>query len=173
MAMMGCSVHATAGDVPAQLPDPDGQPGDATKPVKVYILAGQSNMCGMGALSGARNLYDGVFLTADPAAPEGPLSIFRVGNYRIDRCAVYLPDGTPTGKPIPEGQLEVPQKGVYQLHCGSGMSSFNTMALDGKEVYRRLAGGEAVMQDVTLEPGKRYAFKISGFVGNPPRFWMQ
>ena len=41
-AMMGLVLKAAAGDVPAQLPRPDGQPGDAKKPVKVYILAGQS-----------------------------------------------------------------------------------------------------------------------------------
>ena len=35
-----------AADIPAQLPDPDGKPGDPKKPVKVYILAGQSNMEG-------------------------------------------------------------------------------------------------------------------------------
>jgi len=40
-------------DVPAMIPAPDGKPGDAAKPVKVYILAGQSNMVGMGDLRGA------------------------------------------------------------------------------------------------------------------------
>ena len=80
-----------------------------------------------------------------------------------------MPDGTPTDKPVAEGQLEVPETGVYQLHCGSGESSFNAMELDGKEVYRREAGGEPVKQDVTLEPGKRYAFKISGFTGRRRR----
>ncbi|MFY8200309.1 MAG: hypothetical protein ACOVLE_06545, partial [Pirellula staleyi] len=37
-----------AADVPAQLPDPDGMPADQTKPVKVFILLGQSNMLGFG-----------------------------------------------------------------------------------------------------------------------------
>jgi alpha-galactosidase len=34
--------------IPGQLPDPDQTPPVATKPVKVYILSGQSNMVGMG-----------------------------------------------------------------------------------------------------------------------------
>ena len=38
--------------VPVQLPDPDGKPVDATKPVKVYILMGQSNMVGFGRVDG-------------------------------------------------------------------------------------------------------------------------
>ena len=40
-ALLFLPTHAA--EVPFPLPDPDGKPGDATKPVKVYILAGQSN----------------------------------------------------------------------------------------------------------------------------------
>ncbi len=173
LVLAGLVLNASAKDIPAQLADPDGKPGDATKPVKVYILAGQSNMVGMGNLSGARCLYTGIYLTADPAAPKGPLQIWRVGTYKIAPLTLYGPDGTPTQKPVAQGQLEVPQKGIYQVHCGFGESSYNVMELDGKQVYRRAAGGGPVKQDVTLEPGKRYAFKISGFKGDPPRFWMQ
>ena len=74
---------AYAAAIPAQLPDPDGKPGNPTKPVKVYILAGQSNMVGMGDLRGARNIYAGVYLSADPAIPVGPFQIYRVGNYKV------------------------------------------------------------------------------------------
>ena len=34
------------------LPDPDGKPADLSKPVKVYILMGQSNMLGFGKING-------------------------------------------------------------------------------------------------------------------------
>jgi len=107
MAMMLSVFPAAAKEIPAQLPDPDGRPGDATKLVKVYILAGQSNMVGMGNISGAKNVYTGVFLRSDPAVPEGPQMIYKVGNYKFGRCPVYLPDGTPTEKPVAQGQLEV------------------------------------------------------------------
>jgi len=167
------ALPVSAAEVPAQLPDPDGKSGDATKPVKVYILAGQSNMVGMGTLSGATNRYDGLFLSTDPAAPIGPLNIYKVGSYKIDRCALYLSDGTKTQEPIAQGQLEVPESGNYRVNCGSGDSSYCVMQLDGKEVYRRASGGTAVLQDVTLEAGKRYEFKISGYKGDAPRFWMQ
>ena len=162
-----------AAEVPSSLPDPDGKPGDVTKPVKVYILAGQSNMVGMGNLSGARNVYDGVYLSSNPDVPGRSLQIYKVGNYKTVPLAVYLPSGEKTGKPIYEGQLEVPQHGVYQLRCGFGESSYGVMQLDGREVYRRESGGNPVNQDLTLEAGKRYKFKISGFKGRPPRFWMQ
>jgi alpha-galactosidase len=172
-ALLLIALPVSAADVPAQLPDPDGKPGNATKPVKVYILAGQSNMVGMGNLSGAKNVYTGVYLSSDPAVPDGPLQIYKVGNYKVSPLNVYLPNGKPTDKPVAEGLLEVPQHGVYQLHCGFGESSYNVMQLDGKEVYRRDSGGKAIKQNVTLIPGKRYAFTISGFQGTPPRFWMQ
>ena len=173
LALALLAFPGAAAEVPAQLPDPDGKPGDATKPVKVYLLAGQSNMVGMGEISGARNLYTGVYLTSDPAAPKGPLQIWRVGNYKIEPLAVYRPDGTETDKPIAEGLLEVPQSGVYQVQCGHGESSYVTMELDGKQVYSRATGGEAVKQDVTLKPGKRYPFKITGIKDDAPRVWME
>jgi alpha-galactosidase len=81
---------AAAKEIPTQLPDPDGKAGDPTKPVKVYILAGQSNMVGMGTISGARCRYTGIYLTADSAAPKGPMNIYRVGNYKIASHGVYL-----------------------------------------------------------------------------------
>ena len=83
-----------AAEVSFPLPDPDGKAGDVTKSVKVYILAGQSNMVGMGNLSGARNVYDGVYLSSNPDVPDGPLQIYKVGNYKTAPLAVYLPDGS-------------------------------------------------------------------------------
>jgi hypothetical protein len=44
-------VLPAAADIPDPLPDPDTTPPDDTKPVKVYILSGQSNMVGMGNIS--------------------------------------------------------------------------------------------------------------------------
>jgi len=38
--------------VPYPLPDPDGSTGVTNKPVKVYIMSGQSNMLGFGKVSG-------------------------------------------------------------------------------------------------------------------------
>ena len=160
-------------DVPAMLPAPDGKPGDAAKPVKVYILAGQSNMVGMGNLSGAKNVYTGVYLSSDPAAPEGPFYIYTVGNYKISKLKTYKPDGTPTDKAIADGLLEVPQHGVYRVQCGSGDTSYNTMEINGKVVYRRLPNGEPETTDITLEPGKRYPFSIKILQVGGPRFWME
>jgi hypothetical protein len=42
------ALPAGAAGVPDRLPDPDGKPADHDKPVKVFILLGQSNMLGFG-----------------------------------------------------------------------------------------------------------------------------
>jgi len=160
-------------DVPATLPDPDGKPGDVTKPVKVYILAGQSNMVGMGDLGGAKNMFTSEYLSSDPAAPKGPLSIYKVGNYNVEALSLYQADGSETDKPIGQGQFEVLKTGVYQFQCGSGDSSFSTMAVEGKQVYSRTPGEKPVKQEMALKAGERYSFTISDSNGDAPRFWLQ
>lgn len=66
---------AMAAPVPAVLPRPDGKPADMTKKVKVYILAGQSNMVGFGMLSGTRPAYPSIFLSADPSILPGLMPV--------------------------------------------------------------------------------------------------
>ena len=41
-----------ADDLTGTLPDPDGKPADMSRPVKVFILLGQSNMLGFGKVAG-------------------------------------------------------------------------------------------------------------------------
>ncbi len=75
VAMTILVLPAAAREIPDQLPGPDGKAPDTSKPVKVYILAGQSNMVGMGDISGARPLYPSVFLSADPRIVPGSMPI--------------------------------------------------------------------------------------------------
>jgi alpha-galactosidase len=79
IARVGCAwllVVATAhAVVPLDLPRPDATPGNPAKPVKVYILAGQSNMVGMGDISGAQPLYPSIYLSADPAIIPGVMPV--------------------------------------------------------------------------------------------------
>lgn len=69
------AVGAMAAPVPATLPRPDGKPGDMTKKVKVYILAGQSNMVGFGMLKGASPVCPSIFLSADPSVMPGRMPV--------------------------------------------------------------------------------------------------
>ena len=43
---------ASASTLLAELPDPDGKPADIGKPVKVFIIMGQSNTLEMGKVKG-------------------------------------------------------------------------------------------------------------------------
>jgi hypothetical protein len=78
-----------AAPMPLNLPRPDGKPGGVTKPVKVYLLAGQSNMNGMGDHTGARPPYPSVFLSADPAILPGVIVAWRREGRRPRGSHVY------------------------------------------------------------------------------------
>ena len=82
------SNSANASDVPAILTRPDKTPPSGGK-VKVYILAGQSNMVGFGYLQGSRPVYPSIYLSADPnikvgRMPVGASAIIRHGVYQKD-----------------------------------------------------------------------------------------
>ncbi len=86
LVLTGFTLESSAKEIPLDLPKPDGKPGDASKPVKVYILSGQSNMVGMGDITGARPLYPSVFLSADPAIIPG---IMPIGGSALASHGVY------------------------------------------------------------------------------------
>ena len=75
-----------AAEVPENLPRPDLTTPSQGK-VKVYILAGQSNMVGFGYLKDSRPVYPSIFLSADPGIkvgrmPVGPSALLKHGVYQ-------------------------------------------------------------------------------------------
>lgn len=83
--LLAC-VSVIAADVPAILPRPDKAPPSAGK-VKVYILAGQSNMVGFGYLQGSQPVYPSIYLSSDPnirvgRMPVGPSALLKHGVYQ-------------------------------------------------------------------------------------------
>ena len=54
-ALLGLSLLATSSLFGQDLPDPDGKPADMTKPVKVFLVMGQSNTLEMGAVKGDKD----------------------------------------------------------------------------------------------------------------------
>ena len=74
-AMLPACLATAAIEIPLELPRHDGRPGDPTKPVQIYILAGQSNMVGFGHIANTRPLFPSVFLSADPAIIPGTMPI--------------------------------------------------------------------------------------------------
>ena len=89
-AVMAFQSFVLAGTIPADLPWPNGKPGAKDKPVKVYILSGQSNMVGFGTLKGAAPVYPSIYLSADPTVmpcrmPVGKSALLPHGVYQSDK----------------------------------------------------------------------------------------
>jgi len=57
--------------IPDILPDPDDTPPDSSKPVKVYILSGQSNMVGIGQVGSGTERCTGYYVSREPGAAQG------------------------------------------------------------------------------------------------------
>ena len=178
--------------IPLDLARPDEKLGEASKPIKVYVLAGQSNMVGMGSLKGARPQYPSIYLSADPAIIEGRMHAgtqrskgackwFWKGNPGLKKHGLYL--DTAGKKPvIPTGSvkkgstkyfIDVPVSGNYLVHVGYGESSFATAKLNGQEVYKKAQGGEAVRSKITLEDGKLYPLEINYTKGGSAVLWLE
>lgn len=98
--------------IPVNLPAPSDKPVDKTKPVKVFILSGQSNALGFGRVEGAAPLYSSIFLSADPSTtvskmPIGnsailPLLTFQSSDAKAEKGGVaYHYAGLEIGSPIP------------------------------------------------------------------------
>jgi len=76
----------SAAVLPVDLPPPDAKPPATDKPVKVYILSGQSNMLGFGAVNPAAPMYGNVFFSADPSVKPTALP---VGNAALLNHGIY------------------------------------------------------------------------------------
>lgn len=87
LALSTALLPAMASDVPTILPMPDVTPPATDRPVKVYILSGQSNMVGFGKLKDAQPVYPSIYFSADPCIvpcrmPVGPSAILPHGIYQ-------------------------------------------------------------------------------------------
>ncbi len=198
-----------ADPIPLELARPDGKPGDTTKPLKVYVLAGQSNMVGMGDLKGARPPYPSVYLSADPAVIEGSMhagtsrskgackwfwkdapalrshglyqsaegdatgAIVTVGGETTTMKLGQVAETIPAGNAVAKAFIDVPATGNYLVHVGYDDSSHATATVGGQEVYRKDAGGEAVLTRITLDAGKRYPLEIHYAKGGSAALWLE
>lgn len=203
-----------AAKVPANLPRPDETPPTNGK-VKVYILAGQSNMVGFGYLQGSRPVYPSIYLSADPnikvgRMPVGPSALLKHGVFQsaeknaptganvsiyagayqagtdysalkpvkettvaLGTVATQLPSIEGPHTVVAKAFIDVPLSGTHELHAGFEESSHAVVSLEGKEVYRKEPGKEAVVTAVPLEEGKRYPITITYLKGGSAAFWLK
>jgi hypothetical protein len=184
--MMGVTcVAAHAAVVPANLPQPDDKPASDKKPVKVYILSGQSNMVGFGTLGGSYPVYPSIFLSPDSSVmpcrmPVGDSALLPLSAYQsADKDAPQgiktemLPAAAGSPQMVAKTFIEVPATASYTLNSGYDASSYALITLDGKEVYRRNPDESAAVTKVHLEKGKRYPVVITYLHAKTPAFWME
>ena len=144
------------------------------KPVKVFILSGQSNMVGAGKTDGGGtrwgdemidpvvSVYEGSY---DPKANYDalkPSKTLKLESFGGTKPTPY-PGG---GVQVTRGFVQLKETGMYEFRPGYGGSANCLMEVDGKEVHRQEAGGEAVRSEAKLEGGKKVPFKITYFTGN-------
>ncbi|MCP4450351.1 MAG: hypothetical protein GY809_02740 [Planctomycetes bacterium] len=145
-----------------------GKPNNA-KPVKVYILSGQSNMVGIGQVSGGTvrwgdeilnpvvSVYAGSYSPKVDYDRMTPITTKALPAYGGTKPAPFPGGGTH----VVRGFIRMKTTGVYEFNPGYGDSTYNIMAVDGREVYRREVGKEPVRVGFKFEGGKKYPFKIT------------
>jgi len=141
----------------------------ANKPVKVYILAGQSNMVGIGQVSsgGVRwgdefqnpvlSVYEGAYdpkANYDALKPVQTLELASFGG----TSPTEFPKG---GVRIVRGHIQPKITGVYEFNPGHGDSTNNIMVVNDVEAHRQEPGSEAVKKPVKLTAGEKVPFKIT------------
>ena len=169
------ALPAGAKEIPSQLPDPSTKAPASDKPVKVYIMMGQSNMVGMGDISGGGVRWGKEFLNPVVSVYEGkydakadydtlkPIKTLKLTSFGGVRPTPY-PGG---GVQVVRGQVQMPKTGVYRFKPGYGGSTCNIMEVDGKEVHRQEPGQKnRTYTTIKLEGGKKYSFRITYLTGD-------
>ena len=141
----------------------------AEEPVKVYILSGQSNMVGIGQVTGGGSRWGSEFINPtlsvypgkyDPSADYAkmePINTMELESFGGVKPTPYPGGGTQ----IVRGFIDVKTTGVYELRPGYGGSTYNIMHVDNKEVYRKEPGGDAKHTHIKLISGEKVPFKIT------------
>jgi len=160
---------AVFADVPNPLPDPDGKPAHQTKPVKVFVLMGQSNMVGMGDISGGSSRWGKQFLDPVVSVYPGEYSpqtdydaLSPIKTMKLPAFGGVRPTPYPVGGThVVRGHIQMDARGVYRFKPGYQASTHNIMEIDGREVHRREVGKDPEYTDIKLTAGKKVPFKIT------------
>jgi hypothetical protein len=141
----------------------------ADKPVKVYILSGQSNMVGIGQVTGGGSRWGSEFI--DPILSVYPGKYDPNTDYeklepaktlKLESFGGTNPTPYPGGGPqIVRGAIQITTTGVYEFRPGYGESAHNIMEVAGKEVHRHEPGKDATYTHLKLTAGKKVPFKIT------------
>ena len=149
-----------------------GQPSEEPgKPVRVFILSGQSNMVGAGKVDGGSSRWGSQFLEPTVSVYEGdydPMADYDalkpVTTLKLEAFGGVRPTPYPGGGVrVTRGFVQVKETGIYEFRPGYGGSMDNVMEVNGKEVHRKEVGQQPVRSEIRLEAGKKVPFKITYF----------
>jgi len=136
--------------------------------VKVYILSGQSNMVGIGQVTGGGTRWGGEFLEPTVSVYPGPYdaaanfdAMTPTETLSLEAFGGVRPTPYPSGGTrVTRGRLKVKETGVYELRPGYGGSTYNIMTVAGKEVHRREPQGQSTFTPIQLRGGEAVPFEI-------------
>ena len=165
---------------------------EGSQPVypSIYLSADPKIKVGRMPVGPSALLRHGVYQGAEADAPEGAKVALYPGAWR---------DGTDYGamKPVKETTvalgtvdaelpaidgphtvvvkafIDVPMSGTHEIRAGFEESSHAVVSLDGREVYRKEPGKEAVVTPVPLEQGRRHPVTITYMRGGSAAFWLK
>jgi len=144
----------------------------ADKPIKVFILSGQSNMVGAGNVTGSGTRWGSEFTEPVVSVYEGaydskadydtmkPIKTLKLESFGGTKPTPY-PASSDKVTYVTRGFVEMKTAGIYEFRPGHGSSAENIMEVDGKEAYRKEVGQEALQKDIKLTAGKKVPFKIT------------
>lgn len=138
-------------------------------PVKVYIMAGQSNMVGIGQVTSGDTRWGDEFLSPVLSVYEGAYdakadydSLKPVQTMPLESFGGVAPTEFPKGGVrIVRGFIQPKEAAVYQFNPGHGDSTHNIMVVKDVEVHRKEVGGEAMHKSIKLVAGEKVPFKIT------------
>lgn len=147
------------------------QSSAVAKPVKVFILSGQSNMVGAGKVDGGSSRWGSQFIDPVVSVYSGEYdaevdydSIQPVRTLKLDAFGGVRPTPYPGGgNQVTRGFVQVKETGIYEFRPGYAGSTYNVMQVAGKEVHRQEVGQDAMRTEIELEGGKKVPFKITYF----------
>ncbi len=137
-------------------------------PVKVYILSGQSNMVGIGQVTGGGTRWGDEFLKPTVSVYPGPYDaaanfdeMAPIATLQLEAFGGVRPTPYPGGGTrVTRGHLRVKKTGVYELRPGYAGSTCNIMKVAGIEVHRREPGGQSTFTPIKLQGTEAVPFEI-------------
>ncbi len=143
----------------------------AGKPIKVFILSGQSNMVGAGKVDGGSSRWGKQFIDPVVSVYKGDYdpevdydSMEPTKTLKLEAFGGVRPTPYPGGGvQVTRGSVRVKETGIYEFRPGYGGSTYNVMEVDGKVVHRQEVGLKSIRTEIKLEGGKKVPFKITYF----------